>query len=367
MYSLYIHIPFCKSKCPYCSFVSYPKTDRLIPQYIDALDKEASLYVGARVRTVYIGGGTPTCLDCGQINDLTAVIRRRFNIDRNAEWTIEANPATFDPAKAESIKDLGYNRISLGIQSLDPKYLQLLGRPHSAQEGVSAFRILREAGFSNISLDLMFALPGQTAMELEDDLSALIALDSEHLSIYALSVGADSGFAGKGISAQDEDVQAERYILVCERMKKNGLRQYEVSNFAKPGRECRHNLAYWQGGEYIGLGCAAHSFLNWERFWNRRDLSAYIEELSLGQSPVEEREERSPHARLLEAVLFGLRLNAGVDIKALERGFGIMLGDEKHDAINGLISDGFLIRKKSSIAATMKGRLVLDAISSRLI
>ncbi|MFH0877158.1 MAG: radical SAM family heme chaperone HemW, partial [Candidatus Omnitrophota bacterium] len=275
--SLYIHIPFCKSKCAYCSFASFANQDELIPAYVKALDLEARMYQGTEIRTVYIGGGTPTHLPMEEIQKILALVRSRFILTEDVELTMEANPATFDLKKAVGLQQLGVNRMSLGLQSLDDNKLKYLGRPHTARQGRSSFDVLRKAGIQKINTDLIYSLTGQCPEEIERDVAGLAALAAEHISLYSFTIGEDSEFYRRKIAAPPPEKQAAHYEQVATLLKDSGFEHYEVSNFARSGFACRHNLNYWQGGDYIGLGVAAHSHRDGHRSWNVCDIAAYLE------------------------------------------------------------------------------------------
>ena len=365
--SLYIHIPFCKSKCFYCSFTSFEKKDQLIEPYLKALKKEASRYKGTTVNTVYIGGGTPTYLNIDQIKFLFSIITSNFSVAHDAEVTVEANPATFDLEKARALHELGVSRVSLGIQSLNDAYLKYLGRPHSRAEALSSFEILKSAGFHNISLDLIYSLPGQTQEEIKKDVSDLASLDSEHVSLYTLTISEGSEFYKRRIESCFEEEQAQHYRLVVNWLKKKDFHLYEVSNFAKKGFECRHNLNYWHGGNYIGLGVGAHSHRDGHRFWNNQDMESYLTMIKKSGCAKTGEEKLTTRERLMETLLIGLRLTEGVDIEKLESRFQSKLAKEKITKINDFLKHGFLVKEGNRIKTTLAGTVVLDEICARLI
>lgn len=362
--SLYIHIPFCKSKCPYCSFVSFDQKDEAVKPYLAALDKEASFYDGRDVSTIYIGGGTPTYLDETDLESLFTRIRSNFNINALTEWTIEANPATFDSNKAAFLRDSGVTRVSLGVQSFNDRFLKFLGRSYGAVEAVKAYEILREVGFKNLSVDLMYGFASQGEEELAEDVRKALALNSEHVSLYSLTVSPETAFYKNGIKPLDDDGQADYYQRICSWLAEAGLAQYEVSNFAKKDYECRHNLNYWQGGEYIGLGVSAHSHLKGVRFWNTPDLAHYNALIQKGVSPKVGQEVLSREKKFLEVLLIGLRLTQGVDIKKLEMMFRVTF---KEDKIDDFIKGGLLAWEEGRLKTTLSGILVLDEICAKII
>jgi oxygen-independent coproporphyrinogen-3 oxidase len=365
--SLYIHIPFCKSKCFYCSFVSFEKKDSLITPYLEALKKEAKLYQGSLFETIYIGGGTPTVLSSDELKSLFSVIHSNFNLVAGAEVTLEANPATFDFQKAKVLRDLGANRASLGVQSLNDKNLKGLGRPHTARDAVLAFDILRRAGFNNINCDLIYSLPGQGEKEIKADVDQLVSWGSEHVSLYSLSIAAGSALHARNIEPLSAEHQTAQYQFVAGFLKNKGFLHYEVSNFAKPGHLCRHNLNYWRGGDYIGLGAGAHAHLNGSRSWNAASIESYITMIQETGSAKKGEERLLPAERFMETFLIALRLTEGVDIQELEFKFSVKLAQEKREVLDGLIRHGLLIEEGRRLKATLSGMMVLDEICSRLI
>ena len=365
--SLYIHIPFCRSKCSYCSFISFEDKKDLINPYLEALQKEATGYKGTAVDTVYIGGGTPSYLDIRQLESLFEIIRSNFYFSSETEVTIETNPATFDLEKAEVLRDNGINRVSLGIQSLDDKFLNFLGRPYSRTDALSAFEILKQANFKNINLDLIYALPQQDEQEIKKDVAELLSLESEHISLYTLTIDPGSAFFKKGVVSVSQDTQARHYELVIAMLKEKGFRHYEVSNFSKEGHECRHNLNYWNAGRYIGLGVAAHSHLNGSRFWNTQGLQSYITKIQHSGSAKAGEEKLPAPQQLMEAFLIGLRLTQGVDLTDLETRYQTKLSSQKESDILAFIQRGFLKKDNDRIKATPEGMMVLDELCSRLI
>jgi len=365
--TLYIHIPFCEKKCFYCSFVVSIGQQKRMDDYLFCLAREAEQYKDQSIKSVYIGGGTPTFLNIQQLEKLFNVIRSNFKVDSLAEWTIEANPEGLDKAKIKLLQESGINRISLGVQSMNDSYLRYLGRNHNSKKVLEVYGWVRAGGFKNVNIDLMFCFPNQTIAQLKEDIDAIIRLNSEHVSLYALTVEKNSRFFVQNIQLPDDQVQAEHYQLVMQSMAQAGLAQYEVSNFAKPGYESAHNYHYWQGGEYIGLGIGAHSYLNHKRSWNITRLTEYLRLIEEGKSVVEGFEQISSSEQFNEAVLFGLRMNKGINLKALELEYGCQLKEEHQQLIDVLIEEKLLKREGSNLSATDKGRMVLDEISVRLI
>jgi oxygen-independent coproporphyrinogen-3 oxidase len=364
---LYIHIPFCKSKCPYCSFISFKEKEESFDPYLVALQKEAIYFKGREVSTVYIGGGTPTVLDKKRLEFLFSIIHVNFSLSPEAEVTIEANPATFDLAKAEILRDYGVNRVSLGIQSFNNKYLEFLKRPYNRIQALEAVDILKQANFKNINLDLMYGLPGQDACEIEEDVKTLLSLSCSHASLYALSIEAGSEFYKNNFRLLSSDLQASYFELVKDMLIHEGFCHYEVSNFSLNNFECRHNLNYWRGGTYLGLGVAAHSYMEGRRLWNTERLDVYMNLLCQGFPAQAGEEHLDPLGQLMESFLIGLRLTEGVDLKKLEVIHQVKLPEEKERRIFEFIRGGFLQNENSCFKATVKGMMILDELCSRLI
>jgi oxygen-independent coproporphyrinogen-3 oxidase len=367
MTSLYIHIPFCAKKCLFCSFVIAVGQAHRVDDYLNALEREAGNHRGAEVASVYFGGGTPSFLSEAQWERLAAIVRRNFVSRPQSEWTVEANPDSIDVSKARLLKDLGVNRLSLGIQSLNDRYLKFLGRVHDADGARRAFDQVRSAGFGNVNLDLMYAFPGQTPQEIEEDVRAIAALNSEHLSLYTLTVEEKSRFHVEGVKLDDTERLARHYELVRELLEGSGVRQYEVSNFCRGEHRSRHNLNYWQGGDYIGLGVGAHAHAGGRRSWNVSKFQDYLTRISQTGEAVEGFEDLPPQTRLMELVVFGLRMNEGIVLTEAENKIGSRVAAEKLERIGQFIDDGFLLEEGERLKTTAKGRLVLDELSSRLI
>ena len=367
MKSLYIHIPFCKKKCFYCSFVVTVGQEKRIKEYLQCLKKEAEAYREEIVQTVYIGGGTPALLGLEDLQDLTTIIENNFKFAPSLEMTIEANPEGLTIEKAKLLKALGFNRVSLGVQSLNDWYLKYLGRCHNRQKAIAAFDILRAAGHANINLDLMYSFPRQTQDDITKDINAITGLGSEHLSVYALTIEPHSRFFVQKVKLPDEQNQAEQYQFVVDGLTDHGFIQYEISNFSKKRKESLHNLNYWLGGDYIGLGVGAHSHCAGVRFWNTAKFSEYMARIKETGQAVDGREELSVQTQLMERILFGLRMNQGADLNQIQAVLKTSLSLEKEAIIEDLIKEEFLLRSGERLQATAKGRLLLDDICAKLI
>ena len=315
---LYIHIPFCLQKCRYCDFYSLPCGRETGEAYIEKvcgqIDTLSALCVGRNVDTVYIGGGTPSILDPRCIVRLMKKIGERFSLMRDAEITIEANPATVSAQALEAYRAAGINRISFGVQSYDDETLHRIGRLHSFADALDSIGTARDAGFENISADLMYALPGQKDDEIENAFRALLPLGITHISLYGLKIEENTPFGrDKTLILPDEDAQCAAYLSAVELFEKQGFAQYEISNFARPGFESRHNLRYWRREEYLGFGPAAHSFFGGVRFSIGRDLKKYMacEDFSLSSDIYENKQSVDAEEAFSEELMLLLRLKAG--------------------------------------------------------
>ena len=287
MLGFYIHVPFCHGKCPYCDFYSRPDSPRKMDAYVSAVTAALSPWrerlAGRELATVYFGGGTPSLLGARRLGTILQAVRQGFSLAPGAEITLEANPTSVDRAFFQEVRQAGFNRLSMGLQSANEEELRFLGRAHSPQQAAQAVENARAAGFSNISLDLMLGLPGGSREKLGRSIAFAASLGVEHISSYILKVEPGTPFAARGVQVPDEDDTAEQYLFAVEELARLGYGQYEISNFARPGKESRHNLLYWRGEEYLGFGPGAHSFFGGRRFYYPRDLEGFLQ----GNSPAE--------------------------------------------------------------------------------
>jgi oxygen-independent coproporphyrinogen-3 oxidase len=358
--SLYVHIPFCTRKCLFCSFVIAVAQEHRREEYVNALALEMEKYKGNTLKTIYFGGGTPSMLQEDQLDVLMGAVKKNFSFQKDVEITIEANPESIDEAKARSLNAQGFSRISLGIQSMNDRYLKFLGRGHDARKAREAYRILREAGFSNINLDLMYAFPGQTEEELEGDVRDISSMESEHLSLYTLTIEPNSRFYAVQMKLDDDEKLARQYMMIARILDEYGFKQYEVSNFARaPQFESSHNRNYWRGEPYIGLGVGAHGFDGRRRHWNTANLQEYIQKAVSGKPVIGGFEDLTDLQLTMEKVLFGLRMNEGVPLD--------LVPSDRQGLVQTWIRDGFLLLEGKTLKTTDRGRLVLDELSARLI
>lgn len=323
---LYIHIPFCRSKCQYCDFYSLPQNDeKLMDEYLRAICthiREAGpLAPGYRVDTIYFGGGTPSYFGANGLATIMNTIRKCFDVDANAEITFEANPDSVTPRLLRRLRAEGFNRVSLGIQCDDDAILKDIGRPHTYAQAVEAVRLIRRAGYKNLSVDLMYGLPGQSLEGWKDTLQNVIKLDPEHISCYGLKLeeGTPLYERQQECDLADDDLQADMYLAAVEFLRLKGYRQYEISNFAKREMASRHNLKYWTGGEYLGFGPDASSDFAGRRFSNVRDIRAYIDGVTRGGQVLRENEEISVRDRAGEYLILRLRTTAGISKEEYEK------------------------------------------------
>jgi oxygen-independent coproporphyrinogen-3 oxidase len=355
--SLYVHVPFCARKCAYCAFYSEAASGELIERYVGALLRELELVAAdLRPRTIYFGGGTPSLLNLQQWERILSAMER-LRVGTAGEWTVECNPATVSCDKAKLLKSGGVNRISMGVQSLNEALLERLGRVHTRQMAFKSFDILRQAGFDNLNLDLMFAIPGQNLEVWRETLNEAIAMGSEHLSSYEVIYEEDTPLyelleAGKADA--NEDLACAMYEELVERATNAGFQQYEVANFARsstlnsqlstlnlPIRSCRHNVNYWRGGSFYGLGPSATSYVRGLRTKSWSNTQRYCEQLEQGQRAVESSEELAPLARAGETAAFGLRMVEGWPFEQFRQTTGYDLRREWADDMNQLVQQGW--------------------------
>jgi oxygen-independent coproporphyrinogen-3 oxidase len=366
---LYIHIPFCLSKCPYCDFYSSTSLSAL-PRFLDALFKEMATYRSRfnRFDTVYIGGGTPSLLSPQPLESILVRIRENFDLISKTEITMETNPADLNRSYLESIRKIGINRINIGVQSFDQEVLAFLGRRHSVRQAILAIEASKKAGFHNIGLDLIYGVPGQEIGSWLETLKQAVAFSPEHLSCYQFTLEAETPL-GKRCQAGEfsipgEELQYEFFIKTSQFLDGAGYVHYEVSNFAK-GTEypSRHNQKYWDHSPYLGLGPAAHSFQHNQRWWNYRSIDQYITGINAGNLPVEETEILTMEQLRLEALYLGLRTKKGVSLKDFKNQYGFDLFTEKEKVLNKLQEKGYLSIQDGHLYPTPTGLAVADSLS----
>jgi len=354
---LYVHVPFCISKCAYCDFASYPGRNADIPRYVDAVIREITRRGAAaghpNADTIFLGGGTPSLLKESQITCILEALFKTFPIEKNAEITCECNPGTLTTSFAQTLRQRGVNRLSLGAQAAQTHLLRLLGRIHDWRQVIASVEIAREAGFDNINLDLMFGLPLQTIADLHETLKAAIALSPTHLSCYSLIVEEGTPIcrdidAGK-LALPDEELDRAMYELVRQTLEEHGFYQYEISNFARQGYECRHNIGCWTRVPYLGFGCAAHSFFAECRTRNSSKLDAYLAD----EEP--KTEQISKEQARFESMMLGLRMTRGVNDADFTRMHGVSIRKAFGEKLDKPILAGLLEWHEGSLKLTRLG------------
>ena len=360
---VYIHIPFCVKKCNYCDFCSFPDRDsRRVKRYVDELCTriEGSVELrGAQVDTLYFGGGTPTLLPLELFLKLIESVRVSASLCEDAEVTAECNPATVDLEYLRGLRGIGVNRLSIGLQSIHEKELESLGRAHSFEDFKVTYRQAREAGFENISVDLMYGIPHQTPQSFCESIEAVVKLSPEHISAYGLKVEKGTAFYSMGDSLilPCEDDECQMYLSMCDILERAEYEKYEISNFSRVGYESRHNLKYWQGEEYLGFGVAAHSYFCGERFGNSRDIESFLrgENIECERYILDENEKND------EYIMLSMRLRSGISLSEFEM-------REKKDFFeafpfaSALVDNGYLSERDGRVFFTHKGALVSNSI-----
>jgi oxygen-independent coproporphyrinogen-3 oxidase len=370
---LYLHIPFCRERCHFCAFYLELHREAAADSFLRSLCTELSLYAAANIghgrplHSVYFGGGTPTVLTVPQLTAILHAVRSAFALDPQCEITVEAHPGTVQAADLSALRQAGVTRLSFGAESMDDDELTSIGRPGAAAETVAAVTAARSAGFTNINLDLMYGLPGQTVLSWTRTLHACCELFPAHLSCYALTVEAGTRFAHE--SRRDPDLmpddrlQIEMDQLAQGVLGRAGYARYEISNYARPGFECRHNLLYWTHGDYLGVGPSAQSFVDGVRFGNIANLAAYQKALDAGRLPVQDRTVLTPQEQLRDAVIFGLRLERGIPTSHLDNhanNYRLL------ETVNALHAERLLEEAGERTRLSAQGRLHADTVSEKL-
>lgn len=371
--SLYIHIPFCVRKCGYCDFLSAPADEKARDRYVQALLMEIERYRGTetadrKIKTLYIGGGTPSTLSVKQLECIMQKIKCTFNFHSDMETSMEMNPGTASKEKCRALYQMGINRLSIGLQSTNDMELKTLGRIHSYEDFLNTYTWCREAGFQNINVDLMAALPYQTVESYTTGLRKIIRLAPEHISAYSLILEEGTPFYQKYNSGcyplPDEEQERLMYRETEQILAQAGYERYEISNYAKKGYACRHNLVYWQGGDYLGLGLGSSSYMDDVRFHNTTDLDTYVNQGAY----VEDREELSVQAKMEEFMFLGLRVMAGVSGTEFEKRFGKTMEDVYGDVLRKHEEEGLLQierkedRKEAAAAEPAKGKTNIEKV-----
>ena len=355
---LYIHIPFCPNICPYCAFYKESAGRERVETFLDALLVEAAHWSSQlKPKTVFFGGGTPSALSIPQFEKLLDGMHARLDLSHVEEWTIEMNPATVAADKAALLKEAGINRISMGVQSWDDTVLKSLGRTHDADKAEESFHTLRAAGFDNLSIDLIFGVPGQSLKSWKESLERSLRLAPEHLSAYGLTYEEDTEFftkLGRGEMAPDEGLEADQFELAEELLGNAGYTQYEVSNYALHRRESQHNSAYWRGSDYLGLGPSSFSTLGSKRWRNIRETGIYSESTMAGRTAIDFEEEVSEKVKAGERAAFGMRTNAGLPFTE---------SSPWEVELREAAGQGLVMSEGERWLLTAKGRLLADTVA----
>ena len=364
---IYLHIPFCEAICNYCNFNRGLFRTDTKRRYLIALAREIeSARAGGPVDSVFFGGGTPSVLEPGDVRALIARCGSSFTLDPGTEVTLEANPETASRERLEGYRSAGVTRLSLGVQSFRDAELRRLGRAHTAARAIEAFESARSAGFDDISIDLMTWLPEQTVEHWAETLDVLIGLDPEHASLYLLELYPNAplreDMARGGWAQAPDDVAAEMYLAALDRLETAGYAHYEISNVAKPGRRCRHNLKYWSDGAWVGFGCGAHSTRDGRRWRNVSETESYMARVADGVSPAAHEQVLSVDERATDTLFLGLRLTEGVDVPAVERRYGVNVWERWGGELTRCVEAGLLEDDSERLRLTRKGRLLASEV-----
>jgi len=374
-YGLYIHIPFCKSKCYYCDFNSREWKADLADSFLKALFTEvrmlANKYEGPVLKSVFIGGGTPTCFDGDTLSELLMILQDNFKMKDKIEISIEANPGTVNRIKLGLLKEAGVNRLSFGVQAFDNRVLKRLGRIHTIQQAEENYYVAREVGFSNINLDLIFALPDQTIREWQRTLEEALKLEPEHLSTYNLKIEAGTQFAKEmkagSLKPISEELDLAMYQLTRELLTKNGYEHYEISNFAKPSYRSQHNQSYWRNEPYLALGPGAHFYDGEVRGSNLQSITKYIEMITAGELPIKEINHLDREDQIIETMIMGLRLKEGISTTKFKERFGESIYSIYSKEINDLSSQNLIRITGDSISLTERGLVLANDVLAEFI
>ncbi|MGR1475462.1 radical SAM family heme chaperone HemW [Streptococcus agalactiae] len=368
--SAYVHIPFCNQICYYCDFSKVFIKNQPVDAYLQALIREFRSYDITELRTLYIGGGTPTSISAVQLDYLLTELSRDLNLNTLEEFTIEANPGDLTVDKIEVLQKSAVNRVSLGVQTFNDKHLKRIGRSHNEAQIYSTIDALKTAGFQNISIDLIYALPGQTMDDVRSNVAKALSLNIPHLSLYSLILEHHTVFMNKmrrgKLHLPTEDLEAEMFEYIISEMERNGFEHYEISNFTKPGFESRHNLMYWDNVEYYGVGAGASGYLDGIRYRNRGPIQHYLKGVSEGNARLSE-EVLSKNEMMEEELFLGLRKKEGVSIGKFEQKFGTSFEKRYGQIVQELQSDGLLKENNGFIQMTKKGLFLGDTVAEKFI
>ena len=368
--SAYVHIPFCTPICYYCDFSKVFIKNQPVDAYLQALIREFERYDIKQLRTLYIGGGTPTAITAQQLDYLLTNLTKNLDLSVLEEFTIEANPGDLTEDKIEVLKQSAVNRVSLGVQTFNDKQLKQIGRSHNEAQIYDTIASLKEAGFDNISIDLIYALPGQTMSDVKENVAKALALDIPHLSLYSLILEHHTVFMNKmrrgKLNLPQEDLEAEMFDYIITELEKNGFEHYEISNFTKPGFESRHNLMYWDNAEYYGVGAGASGYIAGVRYRNQGPIQHYLKAVSEGNARLSE-EVLTKEEMMEEELFLGLRKKSGVSIAKFEERFGISFEERYGQVVAELRQQGLLVPDDEMIRMTKKGLFLGDTVAEKFI
>lgn len=368
--SAYVHIPFCTQICYYCDFSKVFIKNQPVDAYLDALLKEFASYDIKNLKTLYIGGGTPTAISAQQLDYLLKGLTKHLDLSYLEEFTIEANPGDLTDDKIAVLKKSAVNRISLGVQTFNNKHLKRIGRSHNEEQIYTTISSLKEAGFHNISIDLIYALPGQTMDDVKENVQKALALDIPHLSLYSLILENHTIFMNKmrrgRLNLPSEDSEAEMFEYIISELEKNGFEHYEISNFTKPGFESRHNLMYWNNAEYFGCGAGASGYLEGVRYKNHGPIRHYLNAVEAGDARVTE-EHLSQVEQMEEEIFLGLRKKSGFSIQSFEEKFGHNFSQRYGVVVEELCQNGLLQIEGDRVRMTKKGLFLGDTVAEKFI
>ena len=368
--SAYVHIPFCTQICYYCDFSKVFIKNQPVDAYLEHLIQETRSYEIGKLRTLYIGGGTPTALSAQQLAYLLTELPKVMDLSEVEEFTIEANPGDLDPDKIAVLKDSQVNRVSLGVQTFDNKMLKKIGRSHQEQDIYDNIRYLKQAGFDNISIDLIYALPGQTMDQVKENVAKAIDLDIPHMSLYSLILENHTVFMNRmrrgKLPLPKEELEAEMFEYIIEELEKAGFEHYEISNFSKPGFESRHNLVYWDNAEYYGLGAGASGYVDGIRYKNHGPIRHYLEAVEAGKARITE-EHLTLEEKMEEELFLGLRKKTGVSKARFEEKFGVSFDQRYGPVVASLTEQGLLVPDDKQVRMTKRGLFLGDTVAEKFI
>ncbi|HEL0738701.1 TPA: oxygen-independent coproporphyrinogen III oxidase [Streptococcus equi subsp. zooepidemicus] len=368
--SAYVHIPFCTQICYYCDFSKVFIKNQPVDAYLEALIKEFESYQINSLKTLYIGGGTPTAITAKQLDYLLSHLQQHLQLDQLEEFTIEANPGDLTEDKIAVLRQSAVNRISLGVQTFNDKQLKQIGRSHTEAQIYTTIASLKEAGFQNMSIDLIYALPGQTIQQVKENVAKALALDIPHLSLYSLILEHHTVLMNKmrrgKLQLPTEDLEAEMFEYIISEMEANGFEHYEISNFTKPGFESRHNLMYWNNDEYFGCGAGASGYLNGIRYRNRVPIQHYLKAVADGNARLSE-EVLTKEEMMEEELFLGLRKKSGVSVSRFQEKFGLSFESRYGSVVRELQAQGLLVKDKDFVRMTKKGLFLGDSVAEKFI